>query len=199
MSEQDKRRWDARYAAGAYGARGHPSDLVAAWAPRILPDLPPRPRALDLACGAGRNARYLARLGFRVDALDISDAGLASARAAAAEEGVGVRWTQYDLDQDLPLDCSGFHLILMIRYVNLRLLRGLPERLAPGGWLICEEHLRSDADVIGPSNPAFRVAPGAVLEAVAGMEVRLTTEGVVRDPDGRSAALARLVARRTPD
>ena len=98
MSDQDKRRWNERYAAGAYGTRRHPSELVAEWAPRILASLQTdsraTPRALDLACGTGRNACYLAGLDFQVDALDISDAGLASARAMAEQDGLQVRWFQ---------------------------------------------------------------------------------------------------------
>lgn len=196
MSDADKTRWDARYASGVYGGRTHPSELVADWAPRVLADLCGGPaRALDLACGTGRNARYLADLGFQVDALDISETGLARAAAAADEVGVQVRWIQHDLEQGLPAELGDYHLIVLMRYVNDALLRSLPARLLPGGWLICEEHLRSDADVVGPSNPAFRVAPGALTSAVGELQVVLATEGIVADPDGRPAALARLVAR----
>lgn len=196
MSDEDKARWDRRYASGEYGGRTHPSALLSDWAPRVLAGLGGRARALDLACGTGRNARYLAELGFQVDALDISAAGLARAGAAAAEAGVEVRWIQHDLDAGLPADLGDYHLIVLVRYVNDALLRALPARLVPGGWLICEEHLQSRAEVIGPSNPAFRVAPGALADAAEGMVVALASEGVVADPDGRPAALARLVARR---
>ncbi len=197
MSDEDKLRWDRRYSSGEYGGRAHPSALLADWAPRVLTSLDVgRPRALDLACGTGRNARYLAGLGFEVDAVDISEAGLARAAAAADDAGVGVNWMQRDLDRGLPGDLGRYHLVVLMRYVNDALLRSLPERLLPGGWLICEEHLQSDAQVIGPSNPAFRVAPGALTAAVPDLEPVLATEGVVTDPDGRPAALARLVARR---
>jgi SAM-dependent methyltransferase len=199
MSDDDRARWDQRYSSGEYGGRTHPSDLLAEWAPQVVAAVGGRlPRALDLACGMGRNARYLAALGFQVDAVDISGAGLARAAAAAEEAGVqpGVRWIQHDLDDGLPADLRDYHLIVLVRYVNDALLRALPERLLPGGWLICEEHLHSDAEVIGPSNPAFRVAPGALTAATQTLEVVLASEGIETDPDGRPAALARLVARR---
>jgi len=55
MSDADRERWNARYAAGEYAARTHPSPLLAAWIDRL-----PRGRALDVACGLGRNAIHLA-------------------------------------------------------------------------------------------------------------------------------------------
>jgi SAM-dependent methyltransferase len=199
MSEQDKTRWEDRYATGTHGGRTHPSELLVSWAPRVLasrarPEF--EPRALDVACGTGRNARYLAGLGFEVDAVDIAEAGLDRAQSLAGASALSVRWLQHDLDRPLPEEFCGYDLILLVRYVNLTLLENLCRRLNPGGWLICEEHLRTRAEVIGPSNPAFRVAPGAIAEAAAGLEILLAEESLTSDPDGRPVALARLVARR---
>ena len=213
MSEQDKTRWENRYATGTHGGRSHPSELLVSWAPRMLasqarPQLEPRAivepralglRALDVACGTGRNARYLAGLGYEVDAVDIAEAGLDRARSLAEASALSVRWLQHDLDRGLPEEFCGYDLILLVRYVNLTLLENLCRRLNPGGWLICEEHLRTRAEVIGPSNPAFRVAPGAIAEAAAGLEILLAEESLTSDPDGRPVALARLVARRPPE
>ena len=65
MSRAERDKWDARYRDGAYESRTHPTALLEAWAPRL-----PRGRALDVACGAGRNALYLARLGWEVAGFD---------------------------------------------------------------------------------------------------------------------------------
>ena len=75
MSEEDRRKWNARYAEGAYGERPHPAQLLADWLPRL-----PKGTALDLGCGAGRNAVFLAQNGFEVQGLDVSDVGLERAR-----------------------------------------------------------------------------------------------------------------------
>ena len=68
--------------------------------------------------------------------------------------------------------------------------------VSPGGFLVCEEHLVTTAEVIGPSNPAFRVRPGELREVASGLQIRFMQEGIIEEPDGRPAALARLVAER---
>ena len=190
MSLADRTKWDERYRTGAYADRKHPSELLCHWIDRAR-----RGRALDVACGAGRNALFLAGHGFDVDAVDISTEGLARGRRCAAERGLDVHWIEHDLDEPLKLP-SDYALILVVRFLDLQLIRQLAQKLAPGGLLICEEHLRTDADVIGPGNSAFRVAPGELRDAASGLEILQYEEGLFDDPDGRKAALARLVARR---
>ena len=121
MSDEDRTRWNERYAAGAYGARMNPCALLetmlAGWAPdqsQALPqtstpggtEVPGLRRALDLACGAGRNAVYLASKGFAVDALDISAQALARGARRAEEARVHVNWEEQDLDEPLPATLS---------------------------------------------------------------------------------------------
>ena len=65
------------------------------------------------------------------------------------------------------------------------------------GYLIVEEHLATEEDVVGPQDPRFRVAPGTLRDAAAGLEIIAYREGIIADPDGRRAALAQLVARKT--
>ncbi|MDT8321130.1 MAG: methyltransferase domain-containing protein [Xanthomonadales bacterium] len=189
MSESDRKKWDERYQKGAYAERTHPSPLLQAWVDRI-----PRGRALDVACGAGRNALFLATEGFEVDAVDISAEALQRGRQLAEQSGLKVNWIRHDLDEPLSVD-PGYVLIVVTRYVNLPLIRQLTGSVEPGGFLICEEHLRSDANVGGPTNPAFRVVPGSLKTAAGDLRIRFFDEGVLNDPDGRPMALARLVAQ----
>jgi hypothetical protein len=105
-----------------------------------------------------------------------------------------VNWWEKDLDQALVLD-NLYQLILVIRYVNLPLIRRLTGCLAPGGYLVCEQHLLTSASVTGPASPSYRVKPGELSAASAGLQIRYLEEGLVTDPDGRVAALARLVAQ----
>jgi 2-polyprenyl-3-methyl-5-hydroxy-6-metoxy-1,4-benzoquinol methylase len=57
----------------------------------------PAGRALDVGCGTGRDAVYLARRGWQVTAVDFADAAIAKARQRAADEGVQVRWVAGDV------------------------------------------------------------------------------------------------------
>jgi SAM-dependent methyltransferase len=168
----------------------HPCAFLEAWIDEI-----PVGRAIDVACGAGRNALYLARRGFDVDAVDISGEALDRAREVAQISNLKLNWLEHDLDEQLELDAS-YQLILIVRYVNLPLIRQLAANLAPAGFLICEQHLVTEAEVVGPGNPAFRVRPGDLLTAAEGLRVRHLEELLVQEPDGQTAALARLVAQR---
>jgi len=190
MSRSDRLKWNDRYSKGAYADRTHPSAVLADWINSIPPG-----RALDVACGAGRNALFLAAHGFEVDAIDISAEALARAQRQAQKAKLHVHWIERDLDEPLVLDAQ-YALILIIRYVNLPLIRRLKRNLAPGGFLICEEHLVSDADVVGPSNNAFRVQPGALRRLAGGLHIHFLEEAVVDDPDNRPSAVARLVAQK---
>ncbi len=193
MTDGERAKWDERYRAGAYAERTHPSAFIEEWLPRLA-----RGRALDVACGAGRNALRLAAAGFTVDAADISAVALERAATAAVDAGLTIRWIHADLERDLEralAEHAVYDLIVWIRYVNRALLPQLAARLAPGGLLLCEQHLRTDESVAGPTNPLFRLEPGELRTAAQALEVVDYREGIVADPDGRPAALARLAAR----
>jgi len=201
MSEQDRDKWNARYRAGAYAERPHPAVFLEQWLTQVLGTRPAREaagplRALDVACGAGRNAIWLAERGFAVDAVDIAEAALDAGRARAAARGVAVGWHHHDLDAGLPELLTGYDLIVVVRFLDRALFAELPARLRPGGWLLCEVHLQTDAEVIGPAGPAFRTTPGELPGLFPGLTRVAAEEGLFEDPDGRPVALARLAARR---
>ena len=102
-------------------------------------------------------------------------------------------WLEHDLDVPLARTAP-YRLIVIVHYVNLPLIQQLAASLAPGGLLVCEEHLVTDEDVIGPTNPAYRVTSGDLLAAVKGLKIHHLEEVLLPQADGRSAALVRLVA-----
>ncbi len=156
MSQTDRNKWDARYLGGAYEARVHPSALLADWVGR-LEVAGAAPRAIDIACGAGRNALFLARRGWHVDAVDISPVALRRLRAAADAAGLSVTCVEEDLEPDsIALERFNdrrYQLALLIRYADTALVEVLPRVLAPGGYLIAEMHLQTEAAVAGPGVP----------------------------------------------
>lgn len=189
MSHEDRDRWNARYAEGAYANRDHPSPCLTEHIDQL-----PRGEALDLACGAGRNSRYLAQLGWHVTAVDISDEGL----ARVIPEGLAGRIVteQADLEGDYQPN-RAFDLIVIIRYLNLDLVRAASTWLTPGGMLLCEVLLAgAPVQSAGPPEHRFRAQPGQLRNAASSLELLHSFEGDVRDPDGRTARVARLLAVR---
>ena len=195
MSKADLEKWDARYRAGAYSDRTHPTALL-----RDHIEALPRGRALDVACGTGRNALFLAESGFDVQAIDISPVALHRGRESAAARGLDVEWIAGDLEAGIAPyvnEATRYSLIVLVRYVDMALVPELARLLADAGVLLVEQHMQTDeADVAGPTSPAFRVAPNALLHAVRDLRVLLYREGIAIDPDGRKAALAQLIASR---
>ncbi len=190
MSEADRDKWDKRYRQGSYQTRTHPTELLAAWLPRL-----PRGRALDVACGAGRNALYLAEAGYEVDAIDISSVALDRLRETAQARGVKITCIETDLESG-ELPNQRYDLIVMARYTQPSLIPRLIGLLRTDGHFLCEEHLANDRDVSGTSDPAFRMAPNELLKLAADLRVLFYKEAIVDDPDGRQSALAQLVACR---
>jgi tellurite methyltransferase len=194
VSAAERDKWDARYRDGAYESRTHPTTLLAEWLPRLA-----RGRALDVACGAGRNALFLAANGYAVTALDISAVALERGQRSAEERGLSVEWLCGDLDEYVEhvLPAGPFDLIVWVRYIHQTLMPSLIARLDAGGMVVCEQHLTTTAEVAGPKSPEFRLAPGELLRSATRLSVLHSHEGIVADPDGRAVALAQLVGRKS--
>ncbi|MDQ3388448.1 MAG: class I SAM-dependent methyltransferase, partial [Gemmatimonadota bacterium] len=102
-------------------------------------------RILDLACGWGRHSTELARAGFRVTGLDLSETLLARARRRAQAAGVEVEWVRADM-REIP-GAGGYDAVLSLfsslgyflsDEEDLRVLRGARAALRPGGWFLLE-------------------------------------------------------------
>ena len=92
-------------------------------------------RALDIACGDGRNAAYLARLGFEVDAVDISDVAIDALQAAATDPASP--YTRSDsISSGNSLPGSDYEVIVQLNYLQRSLFEPLARALTPGGILI---------------------------------------------------------------
>lgn len=137
-----------------------PSAWVARWADRI----PAGGRVLDLACGTGRHARYFAARGHPVEAVDRDPAMLARL------DGVpGVSTRCADLEGGpWPYEGERFAGIVVSHYLHRPLFSRLLAALAPEGALIYETFAVGNERYGRPSNPAFLLKPGELLEAVRG-------------------------------
>ena len=188
MSTADRNKWDQRYREGAYASRDYPSAFLKQQLQHLKPG-----KALDLACGAGRNSIFLAQNGFFVDAVDVSSVGLERAREREETLGVSINWLNQDLLDSWKLPSESYSLIILFRFVALELLPVLPEILERGGSLMIEEHLQWKGEAVsGPTNENFRVPPGELARIVDGLKVVYEYEGLVKEPDGALAALSQL-------
>jgi SAM-dependent methyltransferase len=134
-------------------------------------------RALDLACGAGRNAVWLAERGWTVTGVDFSDVALEKARALAEGRGVDVEWVQADLVEWRP--AGGAFDLVVVLYLHLpgaerrRVLECAAEAVAPGGTLLVLGH---DLENLnggwgGPKDPRVLFTPDDVVADLSGLEV----------------------------
>lgn len=118
-----------------------PSPLVARVAAQLRPG-----RALDLACGCGRDAVYLASLGWRVIAIDRLPDAIERARDLERrylEAGPRIDWRVAELGRD-PLPGGAFDLVLAIRFVHRPTYRRLPAQVADGGSVLVEAFTPED-------------------------------------------------------
>jgi 2-polyprenyl-3-methyl-5-hydroxy-6-metoxy-1,4-benzoquinol methylase len=88
-------------------------------------------RALDVACGDGRNAGYLAALGLAVGAVHLSDVAIDALRAAVAERGVPINPLRVDLTRE-PLPAKRYDVVVQFSYLQRSLFSILAEALVPG-------------------------------------------------------------------
>lgn len=166
----------------------HDVERASAWVERWIALARPGGAALDVACGNGRHSRLLARLGFEVEAVD-REASLFRDKPA------GVTLTEADIEAG-PWPYAGrrFDVIVVTNYLHRALLPLLADSLEPGGVLIYETFAQGNERFGKPSNPAFLLAPGELLEAVRGRLRVVAYEDVVVDGP-RPAAVQRLCAR----
>jgi SAM-dependent methyltransferase len=161
-------------------------------------------RALDLACGAGRNAVWLAAQGWSVTGVDFSDVAIENARRLAAERGVEVEWVRADLRGWRPAGPE--HDLVVVLYLQVPaaerrvVLAAAAGAVAPGGTLLVVGH---DLENLnggwgGPKDPAVLFTPDEVAAELPGLELE-KAERVLRPvetEDGEAQAIDALVRAR---
>ena len=160
---------------------------------RVLPAIP-RGGTLDVACGAGRDAVFLARNGFEVEAWDRDTGALARADALAARNGVHLRTVTVNLEAAVaPAFAEAkYALILCFRYLHRPLFPLLMHALAPGGHLVYETFREGQERYGHPRRPRFLLYRGELREAFAALELLEYEES---EPAG-GPVMARLHARK---
>ncbi len=187
MSQEDRIRWDTRYASGSHVPPEAPAEFLlhaARW-------LPSRGRTLDVAGGAGRNAVWLAQRGLETTLVDISPVALEIAARRAANCGVSLVLLCRDLECE-PMPEGPWDAIVCCDYLHRPLFARFAAELALGGTLVVMHPTRSNLLRRDKPPPAYLLADGELPRLVAGLEIVRYTEGWTADARHE----ARLVARR---
>ncbi len=186
--KQDRDRWNKKFKQGQ--DLGHPSTLVSDFYQMALGN-----KALDLAAGTGHNAIFLARLGFWVVAVDLSDEAI---RRLKDLKHPYISPVQADLDT-FPLRAEFFDLVICCNFLDRRLFPYLQESLKPEGLLIYESAKETDLDLIDqPRNRDYLLRTNELLHSFLGMRILYYQEIIAEgkcDP-GKKRVLARLVAQK---
>lgn len=189
-TEALRRRWEDRYREAA--RLPEPAGVLVE--NRHL--LPARGRALDLACGLGTNALFLARIGLEVWAWDLSAVAIAALQARAVAEGLGVHAEVRDVLGEPP-EPGRFDVILVSQFLDRALCSAIAVALRPGGLLFYQTFVRESVSEQGPANPAYRLERNELLRLFPGLVVRFyREEGRVGRLTCGARDIAQLVAQR---
>ncbi len=158
--------------------------------------LPNRGTALDLACGLGGNALFLAARGLTVSAWDLSQVAVERVRAQAKTGGLQIEVQARDIIARPPPP-SSFDVIVVSHFLDRGLAPAIAPALRPGGLLFYQTFAREAVTDQRPSNPEFRLQQNELLQLFAGLVVRVyRDEGRLGDLSRGVRDLAMLVAQR---
>ena len=191
--------WNKRYASVENLWAVRPNRFLVAEVATLAPG-----QALDLACGEGQNAIWLASLGWEVTGVDFSEVAIAKARSRADRDGVRVEFVCADLLEYEP-GLGAFDLVLVL-YIHTpavarrQVLSKAAAALAPNGTFVLVGHdLTNMTDGVGgPSDPDLLFTPDDIVAELPDIEIE-KAERVLRDVAGADRpAIDALVRARRP-
>ncbi len=181
-------RWNQRYREGCHGSED-PDPLVVKFASTLEPG-----RALDVACGLGRHAIWLAEHGWQVTAVDYSDVAIETLRKRSAERGVPMDARLADLERhDFVIEPQSFDLIVVCNYLQRDLFPAIKAGLRADGLIVAAISMLDDAPGLKPMNPAYLLSSGELRSEFKTWEIAWDFEG---NPVETRRKRAEIVARR---
>lgn len=163
------------------------------WLERASPLLP-KGSVLDIACGRGRNALYLAEKGFAVTGVDISETGLKLLRQEAGRRQLTIELLPVDLENTASLPTGPFDVIIDFFYLQRSLYPYIKTNVKPSGIVVLRTFSSAGDYTAGMTDLSFHLHPGELLDIFNGWEILLHEEGLERSQKG--GGLAGIVARK---
>lgn len=193
-SDNERERWNQKYREAPDARMTPDSFLLRAFCEYILPLFPHRGSALDLAGGAGRHSIWLAKQGWEVTLIDISETGVEQARQNAGPLASHIHFVVDDLTHFKASQTQfelGFEVVMAFFYLEREIFSEIMNALRPGGVLVYKTHTLAQANLAGgPKNPAHLLEPGELLQLAGELRVLHYREEVAEK------ATAELVARK---
>ena len=142
-----------------------------------------RPTAIDLGCGGGRDAVFLAKQGWQVTAIDNEARVIKRAKQLAARAGSSVKFRCCDLKKPGCLIDQTYDLVMVMRFLNRDLFEPIKQMLKPGGWVVFQTFSEGAQAFGSPKNPNFILKPNELGQVFA--DFKIITDRIENLPDGR--------------
>ncbi len=187
-SEEDRQRWDTLYSTGNYIFGKEPSAFL-----KEQVHLLPVGRALDIAMGEGRNAVFMAKKGFRVDGVDISEVALRKSKRLAREQGTSITTINADLN-NYQIRPESYDVILNIDYLQRSLVPQIKKGLKRGGIVVYENYTVDQMKNVGEGQRLVRdylLEKGELRELFKDFKILF-----YREENNGQEARAQLIARK---
>ena len=155
-------------------------------------ELLPKGRVLDVAMGSGRNAIYLARLGFAVEGADISPEAVNAVLESAEDAGITIRAQVADLEGNYYIEKGAYDAIICFNYLQRSLVPQIRDGLRKGGIVVYETFIVDQVQFGKPKNPDYLLKHNELLEMFAELRCLRYREGVFEGP----RAIASIIAQR---
>jgi tellurite methyltransferase len=155
-------------------------------------DLLPKGRALDLAMGGGRNAVYLAKIGYETEGIDISRKEVGAALELARKSGVGLKTHIQDLEGNVHFDEASYDVIICFNYLHRPLIPKMKDALRTEGMIVYETYIVDQAQFGRPRNPNHLLERNELLNMFREFRCLRYREGIIEN----RKALAGIIAEK---
>jgi len=153
----------------------------------------PRGRVLDMAMGTGRNAIYLAKMGFEVEGVDISSENVIIARKSTQEVGVTIKAQVTDLEGEYHIEKGVYDIIICFNYLQRSLIPQIKDGLRQGGIVVYETFIIDQTKLFGkPKNPDYLLNYNELLSMFRDFRCLRYREGIIEN----RKAIASIVAQK---
>ena len=155
----------------------------------------PKGQVFDIAMGSGRNAIYLAKMGFHVEGVDISSEAVSNALESARKAGVTIKAQTVDLESEYQIRKNAYNVIICFSYLQRSLIPQIKDGLRKGGVVVYETFLVDQAQWGKPKNPDYLLKHNELLNMFRDFRCLRYREGIIENRDDRRA-IASILAKK---